>query len=193
MPPPSTYNLRIFEDMMAGLSRSGGVMFQLSDNDVVNVNFGGIRQDATDDFRNRCAYWILDIPRPSTDLPECFPNCNRAILVDADLSRAALFGGKFEDANLSGADFTRSTIVTEDGGSAAIRLSGADLTGATFVEANLTGASLNGAILHGADLRRAYLGRAWMPDADLRDGARTNADFGVRFCVSGPRTDRVVA
>ena len=29
--------------------------------------------------------------------------------------------------------------------------------------------------------------------ADLRAGARTNADFGGLFCCSGPRTDRVVA
>lgn len=93
-----------------------------------------------------------------------------------DLSCLDLSGLDLRYMNLSGADFTGSSLASAD-----LRYS--DLSGAQFIRANLSrarlsvtnlrdanfhGADLGGATLRYADLRSAYLYRADLRRADLR-------------------------
>ena len=178
-------------DILDGVARAGGLAFQLSNKDVQHIDFddGGLR--AVDDLRSRCAYWLdLEPYRAAKELPDCFPECNGKDLRGADFSRGALFGGKFEAADLVGADFSGSTSVASSG-HATLRFTSADLTGADLTEANLKSASLSDAKLDGANLQRAYLGNAFMLNASLRGANLTDADLSNALLSGADLTDAI--
>ena len=178
-------------DILDGVARAGGLAFQISNKDVQHIDFndGGLR--AVDDLRSRCAYWLdLEPYRTAEELPDCFPECAGEDLRGADFSRGALYGGKFEAADLVGADFSMSTIV-DSSGYALLHLSSADLTGADLTEANLRNASLGHAKLDGANLQRAYLGNAFMLNASLRGANLTDADLSNALLLGADLTDAI--
>ena len=184
-----TENRLTAKDVLDGIERTTGFMFQIGNNVVQEVDFGVGGLQAVEDLRSRCSYWLdLEPYRRAEELASCFPECDWEDLRGIDFSRAELFGGKFENADLSGADFSHSTTVTPLG-HATIRLTGADLRGANLTEANFRSASLSAANLDGANLQRAYLGSAFMLNASLRGTDLTEADLSNANLLGADLTD----
>jgi len=133
--------------------------------------------------------------RPSAFSTLAAPQSEAVSFARADLSGSRIFG-RFNRANLSGANLTGATLApfgrtgfiehiwrTELMGANLSRatLAGADLTQTLLAFANLRGANLSGAVLRKADLSRADLTGADLTGADLSEADLDGAILvGVR-------------
>ena len=99
----------------------------------------------------------------------------KAVSVDANLSRADLSRSDLSDADLSDANLSRADLSRADLSDA--NLSRADLSGANLSRANLSGANLSRANLSRADLSRADLSGANLSGANLSGANLSRADL----------------
>ena len=91
-------------------------------------------------------------------------------VIEANLSRADLYGANLSGADLSGANLSGANLSRAD-------LYGADLSRADLSGANLSGANLSRADLYGADLSRADLYGANLSGADLSGANLSGANL----------------
>ena len=94
--------------------------------------------------------------------PSCAPNCEGAILYDANLSYANLSYANLNRANLTAANLSHANLTGAE-------LVSSDLWGANLSYANLSWANLSGAFLKAATLTGAYWSNTTCPQ-----GTKTN-------------------
>ena len=104
----------------------------------------------------------------ASNRPACYPSCQGADLIGANLYRADLAGANLSDANLRGADLEQAGLFIANFRDA--DLTGADLRYAYLAYASLRDVHMDDAVLRGADLYGADMDGAHLTDADL-DGA----------------------
>ncbi len=114
------------------------------------------------------AQWsIAWIPWPKSPVQQLLQTgvCSRCNLMDVNLEEANLEGAEISRSDLTRANLKGSNLVQADLEGA--NLEGADLVNANLGRANLQGANLNNAYLEGADLIRVNMANADLEGADL--------------------------
>ena len=191
--PPDLSNLDLRELDMSGLNFKGA---KLKGSDLFGADLSGADLSKTDLSDARLDRVILigarldgaNLARVTILRPSAFSSLSATVdeassFAGADL-REAMILGRFNYANLSGANLTGATLAprNQTGFIEHIwrtELEGADLSGATLADAdlsytllrfsNLRGANLAGALFKSADLTRADLTGANLAGADFSD------------------------